>query len=463
MTTNLNSYGYNFQIKVLASLISDKIFYRRISDILKDDYFESEANRFLFKVIKETYEKYSIPPSKDIFKIYVQNINNDDVLQLNVIEHLKEVIQVVGESDLDAIKDEILKFCKNQELKKAIEDSIAYLELGQFDEIRTRIEGASRVGDEVFSFYDYIAEFANRYSEEARHPIATSWAPINEITQGGLSGGELGVIVASAGGGKSWGLINIGGTAAKAGKTVFHFTLENYQNYTGQRYDAFLSGIAFENLRFNIEDIKTAVSKLPGRLFIEYAPSGTLTINMIKAYIDKAAVNGIKPDLIIVDYADLMRSSIKSAKAELRHMLNNIYVELRGVAGIYNIPIWTASQANRSSVNSDIIQANQVSEDYSKIMTADIVISLQRKLTDKLSSTGSWHFIKNRFGPDGLTFPSKIAFGTGYIQIFEPNSLQGKEITKIQQNGEEIIRKTALSRYKEINNGAGVKKLTKFN
>lgn len=261
----------------------------------------------------------------------------------------------------------------------------------------------------------------------------------------------------------SWGLINIGGTAVKAGKTVFHFTLENYQNYTGQRYDAFLSGIPFENLRFNIEDVQAAVTKLTGKLYIEYAPSGTLSINMIKAYLDKAALDGIKPDLIIVDYADLMRSSIKNSKAELRHMLNNIYVELRGVAGIYNVPIWTASQANRSAANSDIIQGDQVSEDYSKIMTADLVISLQRKLTDKLSGTGSWHFIKNRFGPDGLTFPSKIAFGTGFIQIFEPNSLQGKETTQIQKNGEDVIRKTALSRYKEMKDNAPTKKLTKFN
>lgn len=202
MTTNLNSYGYNFQIKVLSSAISDKIFYRRIADTLKIEYFESDANRFIFNVIKDTYEKYSIPPTKDIFKIHIQAIDNDDVLKLNVIEHLKQVIEFVGESDLDAIKDEILKFCKNQELKKAIEDSITYLELGQFDEIRNIIETASRVGDEVFSFYDYIAEFANRYSEEARNPIPTSWTPINEITQGGLSGGELGVICAGPGGGK---------------------------------------------------------------------------------------------------------------------------------------------------------------------------------------------------------------------------------------------------------------------
>ena len=66
------------------------------------------------------------------------------------------------------------------------------------------------------------------------------------------------------------------------------------------------------------------------------------------------------------------------------------------------------SQANRSALDEDVIEETKVSESYQKIMTADFVMSLSRKVEDKIGNTGRFHVIKNRFGPDGMTFPSKI-------------------------------------------------------
>jgi hypothetical protein len=157
---------------------------------------------------------------------------------------------------------------------------------------------------------------------------------------------------------------------------------------------------------------------------------------------------GKKPDLVIVDYADLLRGV--SSKKEMRHELESIYEDLRGVAGEYGIPIFTASQANRSALEQDVIEADKISESYSKIMIADFVLSLSRKVTDKIAGTGRWHIIKNRFGPDGITLPSKMNMSNGQIHIYEETSVQGKDTNKQMQTGEELLRKSLAQKYKEI-------------
>ena len=119
-------------------------------------------------------------------------------------------------------------------------------------------------------------------------------------------------------------------------------------------------------------------------------------------------------------FADIMKST--QHFTEKRHSIGLIYEELRGVAGEFDIPVWTASQANRSSLEEDVIGADKVSEDYSKVMTADFVMSMSRKVEDKIANTGRFHVIKNRFGPDGLTFPATINTNRLYTNIWNQHT-----------------------------------------
>ena len=157
------------------------------------------------------------------------------------------------------------------------------------------------------------------------------------------------------------------------------------------------------------------------------------------------------PSMIIIDYADIMRSTRKYDS--MRHELKLIYEELRGIAGEFDIPVWTASQANRSSLEEDVIGADKVSEDYSKVMTADFVMSMSRKVEDKIANTGRFHVIKNRFGPDGLTFPATINTNTGYIQIYEANTQEGRQTQGKMNNSEEFLRKTLAQKKKDFDAG----------
>ena len=144
--------------------------------------------------------------------------------------------------------------------------------------------------------------------------------------------------------------------------------------------------------------------------------------------------------MVLVDYADIMKSTQNFS--EKRHAIGLIYEELRGVAGEFDIPIWTASQANRSSLEEEVIDATKVSESYSKIMIADFVMSMSRKVEDKVGKTARFHIIKNRFGVDGITFPSKMDTELGKIDIYKSTSKQGVQQQKKMDNSEEFLRKT---------------------
>ncbi len=157
---------------------------------------------------------------------------------------------------------------------------------------------------------------------------------------------------------------------------------------------------------------------------------------------------GEKIDLVIIDYADIMRD-IGNAK-EVRHQLGNIYDDLRGLAGEFEVPVWTASQTNRSALEDDIIEAQKISESYQKVMTADFVMSLSRKIEDKTQNTGRFHVIKNRFGPDGLTYPARVNTNTGQIELYESDSLGGKEQQKKIDNRDRVSRKMLATKYKDL-------------
>jgi replicative DNA helicase len=446
MTDKLSEYGFGFQVKVIAALFTDRIFLQQIADIIQPDYFESDTNSWLLEVILDHFREYKTPPSKDVLKVKVTEIEND-ILKTAVLEQLKDVFRYMESDDLSFVKDEILKFCKNQEIKRAIMDSVTLLKMGNYDEIKSKMDSAMKAGADTNIGLDYINDVASRYNEAARHTITTGWDVIDDLMDGGLAPGELGVVMAPAGIGKSWMLINIGANAVKAGKTVIHYTLELNENYVGQRYDSVLTGINAQTLKHHQDTVEEKMKSLSGSLIVKYYPTKSVGVMALKAHIEKTIMQGKTPDLIIVDYGDLLKVNTKKDKHEA---LEDLYEELRGMAGEYKIPVWTASQAGRSALEEDIIEADKIASSYGKVMVADFLMSLSRKVEDKMSGTGRGHVIKNRFGPDGITLPSKINTNNGQFEFFEPQTTQGKQTTQIMKTGENIMKKNLAQKFKDL-------------
>jgi replicative DNA helicase len=447
MTDRLSSYGYSFQIKVITALLTDRIFIQQISDILLPTYFESDANNWIVTTILEYNKEYKSNPTLEVMKVKIEEVEHD-VLKQQIIDHLKDAWKFHEASDLDFIKQQALDFCKNQEIKKAILTSVDLLKHGRYEDIKSKIDDALKAGGDKDIGHDYMSSIEERYTDAVRDTKETPWEVINELTDGGLGKGELAVFVAPAGIGKSWGLINIGANAIKKGMTVLHYTLELNEAYVGLRYDSVITGIANQNLKHYQNQVKDDLEKLDGELIIKHYPTKTISVLGLRAHIEKCIMQDKKPDVVIVDYADLLRGHGQ----EKRHELEGIYEDLRGMAGEYEIPVWTASQANRSALEEDVIDASKVSESYGKVMVADFIISLSRKVQDKLAGTGRWHVIKNRFGPDGITLPSKMNTSNGQIHIYADTSVQGKETQKQMDKGEEYTRQMLARKFKEISN-----------
>jgi replicative DNA helicase len=444
---NLKKFGGEFQTKCISSLLSDKTFLERISDIVDIQNFESESHQWIVKTIISYFVKYKDIPTLNVFKVQVDTIETDQ-LRKSVIEQLRSVYTKISDNDINFVKEQYLEFCRNQKMKSAILDSVDMIRSGEYDKVSKLVQDALKAGMERNIGHDYIQDIDRRMSSVARNTLKTNWREIDTIMDGGLAPGELGVVTACAGSGKSWLLARLGAEAMKQGKNVLHVTLELNENYVGLRYDACFSGIDFQNIRNNKEIVKQKIAEVPGKLIIKYFPIKTVSASTLKLHVERTNMLGTKIDLMIVDYADILRPSSSDRNSNSYAEAGGIYEELRGVAGELQIPCWTASQSNRQAMDDDIIQANSISDSYRKIMTADFVMSLSRKVTDKISNTARIHIIKNRFGPDGMTFPTKMNASCGDIQILSEYSAEGIAAMQEMNDGENVVKKMLSSKWK---------------
>jgi replicative DNA helicase len=447
MADSLNDYGPTFQTKILSSLLTDKVFISTIIDIIEVDYFQSDANKWIVKTIEKYFMEYKTPPSLDALKVELKKLKND-VLQVAIVEALKSAWTHRESDDLDYVKDEILDFCKNQKLKKAILESVDLLENKDYDGIKMVVDTAMRAGTTRDLGHDYISGFEERLETSARKTTPTPWPVINDIMDGGLGGGELGVMVAPAGIGKTWFLQTVGADAIKKGMKVVHYTLELNQAYVGLRYDTIISGINTQQLKYYKEDVQSKLFDIQGNLMIKYYPTRTASVQTISSHLKQLELIEFKPDVIVVDYADILKPI--SNYREKRLNLGETYEHLRGMAGEFDVPVWTASQANRSSLEEEVIGADKVSEDYSKVMTADFVMSISRKVEDKVANLARVHIIKNRFGVDGVTYPTDMNTDIGKIMVNDSNTKQGQIASEKMNNSEEYLRKMAKNRFDNL-------------
>ena len=410
---SLNQYGPDFQIKVLSSLLTHKEFLTNIHDIISEEYFEKSAHKWTIKEIVKYYDKYHTTPSLEVLKVELQKIDND-VLKISIKDELKQAY-VSSDEDLKYIQEEFTNFCRNQQLKKALMSSVDLLKAGDFDGIRTLVDGALKAGQDKNVGHEYNKDIEERYRDNARTVIATPWDKINGLLQGGLGNGDFGLIFGNPGGGKSWSLVAIGGHAVRLGYNVLHYTLELGEDYVGQRYDAFFTQIGVGDkvpLKAKAEEI---VPKLPGKLIIKEYPTGRATISTIESHIAKVANMGVKPDLVLIDYVDLLSS--RKRTRERKEEIDDIYGSTKGLARELDIPIWSVSQVNRAGAKDEIIEGDKAAGSYDKLMITDFSMSLSRKKEDKVKGTGRFHIMKNRYGMDGLTFAVKADTATGHFEV----------------------------------------------
>jgi replicative DNA helicase len=444
----IEEYGHSFQMKVISSLLTHKEFLQNINDVLSDEYFSNPAHKWIINEILKYYDKYHTTISMDILKVEMKKLDND-VLKVSVKEQLREAYKSDVE-DLEYVQEEFSTFCKNQQLKKALLNSVDLLKAGDYDSIKYLIESAMKAGQDKNIGHEYKKDTESRYREDHRTIVPTPWQQINDLIQGGLGNGDLGLIFGNPGGGKSWTLVALGGFAVKLGYNVIHYTLELSESYTGRRYDAFFTGHPVDSLEKHKQEVEEVTSNLPGELIIREFPMGKTTLNTIEAHINKVTDLGIKPDLIIIDYIDLL--STRKKNVDRKGEIDDIYTNTKGLARQLNIPIWSVSQVNRAGAKDNIIEGDKAAGSYDKMMITDLSISLSRKKEDKVNGTGRLHIMKNRYGMDGLTFNVDVNTSNGQIVMGEEYDEETDAPKKMSdEDFDNLDRKQLANKFFELN------------
>ncbi len=244
----------------------------------------------------------------------------------------------------------------------------------------------------------------------------------------------------------------IGAEAIKLGKKVLHIGLELTEEYSLQRYDAVITGIPFCELTYNKDEIYKKIQKYSNLLKIQNFPPESITATTVRSTVQLLKARGFNPDLIIIDYAGLMREEhtkhLKSSNAYEEK--GKVYIQLRALASEFDIPVWTADQLNRSAVDSEIVNGGMISDSFKKMMHADFVIGVSRTDVDKVQGTARVTIIKSRQGQDGITFTAKFNANIGKMEIFAPNSDNHFEAKKLMDEKEEVKRKLLKQKLAEI-------------
>jgi replicative DNA helicase len=373
--------------------------------------------------------------------------SHNDVLQKQVRDYFARIC-ISDIQDEKYIKETALDFCKKQKLKEALMQSVDLIENASYDEVRTVIDQALNLGTDNDFGHDFLRDFEARYEIKARNPVATGWDKVDQIMKKGLGTGELGVVIAPTGAGKSMALAHLGANALKAGKNVIHYTLELSEAVTGQRYDSCLSSVPLSTLFARKDEVLESISDIPGALIIKEYPTKTASCNTLRTHLEKLKKRNQRVDMIIVDYADLLRPSTNFR--EKRDELGSIYEDLRAIAQEHKCPIWTASQTNRTGLNAEVVTMESISEAFNKCFVADFICSISRTIKDKNANTARLFIAKNRNGPDGLVFPMYI--DTSMVQLKVLKEAEAPKITPQMSPGD--LASALREKYKQhrINN-----------
>jgi len=418
-TGNFEKFGWKFQNRVISASLNDDKFFQQNVAICKPSYFSSDALQTIWQAIVDYYLKYNVAPSFDSLYVEIAKIEDDNLVNDCKIM-LAEVNKETNKKDIKSVKDTVTDFCTEKEIEQAILDSVELLKKNKKDAIKTRIEKALKHVHAVDIGHVYFDRLEERLKQNFRNTVPTGFKLLDgaDYLDGGLGVGEIGVIMAPTGGGKSFWLMMLGYGALKNKVNVVHYTFELSEVNIGRRYDACISGIPMKDLTSKSDMVQKALKEFDGgKLVIKEFPTKSANINKIKFHIDRLLSSDFEPGLIIIDYADLMIST--KAFEQKTWELEAIYEELRGFGMEIKIPIWSASQTNRLGLDGDIIGLDKIADAYAKAQVADFIATFSRNMVEKEKNKGKFYIAKNRIGVDGKVFGVDFNPATASIVLQE--------------------------------------------
>jgi replicative DNA helicase len=451
----LGYLGYKFQSELINQILhpANKKFADRIIDIVHAKYFDNEYFRLIVAQIKDYYEKYEKIPTIDTLETILKIEIKDKVTQDYVFEMLKEIRDLAVE-DWEFVQSKALNFCRQQELKKANEKINKIVDNGEFDNYETCAEilrEALSVGAEKDDGTSITENIEAVLEKNFRHPIPTGINGIDQLTDGGLSRGELGVVLAPYGVGKTTILTKIANSAYNEGYNVLQIVFEDMPDVIKRKHLACWSGIDLNDLTERKEDVltkhKEVTSNRTNDLRIRKFSSEGVTMQTIKSFVRHEISTGFKPDIIVLDYIDCVEST-KQYSDEWSGE-GNVMRGFESMLSEFSLVGWTAVQGNRSSISADVVTGDQMGGSIKKAQIGHFIMSIARTLPQKESGRATIAVLKSRFGRDGVVFED-CTFDNGKVHIDTETSQTFLGYEKNQEVKKESHTRERIQRAKEL-------------
>jgi replicative DNA helicase len=359
------------------------------------------------------YEESEIVLDIESLKIRLANSTNSEITQKKNLALIK-LISEVDCNDSQNVQDVAMKFFKQQNLKKAITLINTIIQKGDLDsyqECEEIIKSALEAGDNKDDSLNVTDNVEEVLKEDYRHPIPTGIKGLDPIMNGGLAKGELGIILAPLGVGKTTIVTKIASTAKDMGYKVLQIFFEDLPKQIQRKHLACWSGIPINDLgspenRDAILAINETKKSSGGQLKLKKMSSSTTTIPKIRKYVKKLISSGFKPDMILIDYMDVVQASRLHKDenvgegATMREFESMLY-EMDMVG-------WAPIQGNRSSISAEYVEADQMGGSIKKAQIGHFILSVAKSLEQKENKTANVAVLKSRFGDDGITFEDVI-------------------------------------------------------
>lgn len=415
----LGYLGIDYQYKLMLQILTDRKFGNSIIDIVDPNYFEDQYLRVIAATIKEAKVSDDIIPDVGSLEVRLLQDIKDDVVRKFTLRELRKV-QEASLDDTLKTQDIAMRFCKQQELKKSmlvINKIIEKGDLEDYEECEKILRKALEHGDskdDGINVFDNIKEVL---AEDFRKPIPTGIKGLDEIMDGGLSKGELAVILAPFGVGKTTMITKIANTAMVRGYKVLQIFFEDTIKVIQRKHLSCWSKIDLNNLSLHKEEIMSIAEEMEntgGQLKLKKFSGDGTTIPVIKQYIRRLIASGFKPDIVLLDYIDVVEPSKNYTDVNVGE--GSVMRQFEAMLAELDMAGWTAVQGNRSSISADVVEANQMGGSIKKGQIGHFIVSIAKNLDQRDKGTATMAILKSRFGKDGIVF-SNIVFNNANIQI----------------------------------------------
>ena len=436
---NFGYLGNTFQIQLINQLILNKEFARAIVDVLDSKYFDNQYFKIITQMIKEYYIKYeSVPTFETLDQLTRSEISSDSARKI-VLDTLIQIRDVSFEGHQFVI-EKALKFCKQQELQKVMTKAQKIIDKGDFesyDQLEEMVNKALQVGEIDEAEHDVFTNLDQVLDEDYRHPIPMGIAGIDNLLKGGLAKGELGVILAPTGVGKTTVLTKICNHAFNLGYNVLQIFFEDNPKIIQRKHFTLWTGIAPDELSFHkdvvMEKVRDIKENTTNKLILKKYASDTLTMNQIKNQIRKMIAEGTKIDMISLDYIDCVVPD-KNLGDEWKSE-GSVMRGFEAMCHELDVAGWTATQGNRSSISSDVVTTDQMGGSIKKAQVGHVIITVAKSLQQKEMKLATIAITKSRIGRDGVVFEN-CKFDNELMEIDTESSVTflGLEEQKEERN-----------------------------